>query len=206
MEIKNYNISYIRQWEEIDYDVPVWVHFDACNCLHIVPKNVVQQVFERENLLAGVPEPLEFDRRKMEEFSQICEIFTADSLKLASFALDESRYHIRDALGKYYPDVKQDMENGPGKTVSFMGKLATLLYVRYQSEAKPLTLVCMDHCWSNGNKLRNAILPFAREWELRDYVWEGFTEYLEMETAYKFHFCPFFSTPMSHLSILNSNS
>lgn len=133
----------------------------------------------KKTVVASIAESLELNRLKKEDFDELCEIFTTDSLKMASFTITEKGYNLTNASGEYYPDVQKDMEEGPSMTNSYIGKVVSLLYVRYQAGKKPLALVSMDNCSHNGDKLRDAILPFAREWEARKLVWEGFATYLE---------------------------
>ncbi len=45
-----------------------------------------------------------------------------------------------------------------------MGKVAALLYTRYQAGQKPIAMVSTDNCSHNGDKLYAAISTFAGKW------------------------------------------
>lgn len=59
-----------------------------------------------------------------------------------------------------------------------MGKLASLLYVRFCTGKKPIAMVSMDNFSHNGDRLKESILTFAAEWEKRGLAEEGFSDYL----------------------------
>ena len=76
------------------------------------------------------------------------------------------------------------MENGPENVHSYIGKLVSLLYTRYKSEEKPVTLVSMDNCSHNGTKLQNAVLAFVKTWVENDKAEEGFLDYAKNKVSY----------------------
>ena len=62
---------------------------------------------------------------------------------------------------------------------SYIGKVAALLYARYQAGQLPIAMVSMDNCSHNGDKLYQAIHAFAQGWEQRGLVEKGFLAYVE---------------------------
>ena len=60
-----------------------------------------------------------------------------------------------------------------------MGKVALLLYRRYQAGALPVTMQSMDNCSHNGDILKNAILSYARHWAETGLAEPEFVSYLE---------------------------
>ena len=60
-----------------------------------------------------------------------------------------------------------------------MGKVASLLYARYQAGQKPIAMVSTDNCSHNGDKLCNAISMFADTWVENHKAEPGFKEYVD---------------------------
>lgn len=52
---------------------------------------------------------------------------------MISFTITEKAYSLVDAAGEFLPAVAEDLENGPEKPKSYMGKVAALLYHRYKN-------------------------------------------------------------------------
>ncbi len=75
--------------------------------------------------------------------------------------------------GETLPAVAADFEAGPEKPMSYIGKVASLLYARYKAGAYPIAMVSTDNCSHNGEKLCAAISAFAQAW--KD---EGFMAYI----------------------------
>lgn len=116
-------------------------------------------------VVGSIVESLILDRDSQVDFDRLCEIFRADSLKMVSFTITEKGYVVKDAEGKLLPGTEADIAAGPDGTVSYIGKIASLLYERYRSGAKPVAMVSMDNCSHNGDKLRDAIMTFASGWK-----------------------------------------
>lgn len=85
-----------------------------------------------------------------EDFILLKEIFRKPSLEMVSMTITEKGYSLVDNHGELMPLVKADFENGPYNTQSYLGKLTTLLFERYQAGAFPLALVSMDNMSHNG--------------------------------------------------------
>ena len=73
---------------------------------------------------------------------------------MVSFTVTEKAYSITDSAGSLTAEVTSDMEVGPDKAASYMGKLTALLYARYRRGALPVAMVSMDNCSHNGDKLK----------------------------------------------------
>ena len=79
--------------------------------------------------------------------------------------------------------MADDFVNGPGKPVSYMGKVASLLYARYRSGKKPIAMVSTDNCSHNGDKLYAAIMAFAKAWADNGKVEKGFEDYIDSDSV-----------------------
>ncbi|MBQ9195907.1 MAG: mannitol dehydrogenase family protein [Clostridia bacterium] len=119
-----------------------------------------------KTVIGSIAESCILDRENAVEYGRLAEIFTNPSLQMASFTITEKGYAIR-------PAVEADFANGPQKPQSYIGKVASLLYARYQAGGAPIAMVSMDNCSHNGDKLKAAITAFAEGW--KD---EGFLAYV----------------------------
>lgn len=131
-----------------------------------------------KTVVGSVVESLTADSENDRDYSRLKEIFQKDSLKMVSFTITEKGYSLVNGKGEQLPSVKADMECGPKKPESYIGKIAALLYERYLSEEKPVAMVSMDNCSHNGSRLYEAVAAFARAWEENGTVKKGFLAYV----------------------------
>ncbi len=113
-----------------------------------------------------------------DDFILLKEIFRKPSLEMVSMTITEKGYSLVDNHGELMPLVKADFENGPYNTQSYLGKLTTLLFERYQAGAFPLALVSMDNMSHNGEKLQNSIFAYVNRWVEKQLVSIDFSEYI----------------------------
>ena len=128
-------------------------------------------------IVASVTESLKVDPADG-DYARIREIFASPSLKMASFTITEKGYNIKSADGAVFPAIEKDFAAGPDGAESYIGKIAALLYARYQAGALPVSLVSMDNCSHNGSRLFDAVTAFAAEWVRRGLVDAGFAGYV----------------------------
>ena len=132
-----------------------------------------------KTVIGSIVEALILDSENEREYSRLKEIFRAPSLQMASFTITEKGYSLVDGKGELLPAIKEDMENGPKKPGSYLGKVCALVYERYLEGAPPLAMVSMDNCSHNGDKLKNAVVSFAEAWVKNDKAEEGFLSYVQ---------------------------
>lgn len=113
-----------------------------------------------------------------DDFILLKEIFRKPSLEMVSMTITEKGYSLVDNHGELMPLVKADFENGPYNTQSYLGKLTTLLFERYQAGAFPLALVSMDNMSHNGEKLQNSVFAYVNRWVEKQLVPIDFSEYI----------------------------
>lgn len=113
-----------------------------------------------------------------EDFILLKEIFRKPSLEMVSMTITEKGYSLVDNHGELMPLVKADFENGPYNTQSYLGKLTTLLFERYQAGAFPLALVSMDNMSHNGEKLQKSVFAYVNRWVEKQLVPIDFSEYI----------------------------
>ena len=131
-----------------------------------------------KDIVASVTESLVLDSSNKAEFDRLKEIFENPSLQMASFTITEKGYSLTNAKGEILPAIQEDFEKGPEAPVSYIGKVAALLYDRYQHGELPIAMVSMDNCSHNGDKLKSAVMAYAEVWTKNGLVDEGFEAYL----------------------------
>ena len=139
-----------------------------------------------KQILGSLTEAVKAQSDVKEEWDRLIEIFKNPELKMISFTITEKGYALKNAEGKYFPFIEQDIQNGPEKAVSAMAVVCALLNERFKAGRSPLAVVSMDNCSHNGEKLRSSILTMAQEWEHKGYVSEEFVEYISDEAQVSF--------------------
>ena len=131
-----------------------------------------------KSVTGSIVESIALDSENTEAFGRLKEIFTCASLQMATFTITEKGYSVTNSCGEFFPDVKKDIDNGPERPCSYMGKVAALLYTRFENGRKPIAFVSTDNCSHNGDKLSAAILTFAKGWASNKSVPQEFVEYV----------------------------
>jgi len=117
-------------------------------------------------------------KRGTEEFDMLVGAFENPSLQMVSFTITEKGYALKDHKGEFFSFVNSDLENGPDKGTHAMSVLTSLVYKRFLKNKTPLALVSMDNCSHNGDKVKEAVITIAKEWQQRGFVPEEFVEYV----------------------------
>ena len=134
-----------------------------------------------KTVVGAVAESVPLDSAREEYYGRLKEIFSKDSLQMATFTITEKGYSLVNGKGEQLPAITADFEAGPEKPVSYLGKVASLLYTRYKAGEKPIAMVSTDNCSHNGDKLYAAIIAFAKAWAENGKAEEGFVTYLDSE-------------------------
>ena len=139
-----------------------------------------------KKVIGSIVESLTLDRDNSLDFNRLKEIFINKSLQVVSFTITEKGYNISDNKGQVLEAIKVDLENGPDKAKSYLGKIASLIYERYKAGMLPISMVSMDNCSSNGYKLYEAIKIFASGWIENNLVDSEFLNYINNEKLVAF--------------------
>jgi len=167
----------IETWDEEIVD-RVYRPHDNLRLNIVMPPQGGNQI----ELIVCTADALYADPSRPEEWKKALQYFANPSLQMVSITCTEKGYKTHDSQGKVFPVVLQDIENGPGKVVHLMSKIAALTYHRYKNGQAPLALVSMDNCSENGEKLCQAVTFIAKEWVYNSKLAErGFLDYLESE-------------------------
>lgn len=139
-----------------------------------------------KTVVGSIMESCILDSENEAEFSRLREIFAKDSLQMVSFTITEKGYSLVDGKGELLPSVAADFLSGPQKPVSYMGKVVSLLYARYQAGQKPIAMVSMDNCSHNGDKLYAAVNAFAKQWAAKGLAEADFVTYVNAKDRVSF--------------------
>lgn len=112
------------------------------------------------------------------DFKLLVSIFENPGLQMVSFTITEKGYAVKDNEGKYYGIIESDIEDNCVHPKHIMSMITCLLYHRYKNGSLPITLVSMDNCSHNGDKLKASILEIAKSLSEKDAVEKGFIDYL----------------------------
>ncbi|MBO5259266.1 MAG: mannitol dehydrogenase family protein, partial [Agathobacter sp.] len=139
-----------------------------------------------KTVVGSIAESCILDSESDVEYGRLKEIFTKDSLQMCTFTITEKGYSLVNGKGEILPAVAADYEAGPAKPASYIGKVASLLYTRYVSGAKPIAMVSTDNCSHNGDKLFAAVNAFAEKWVENGLAEEGFKAYIQDKSKVSF--------------------
>lgn len=134
-----------------------------------------------KKVVASVAEAVALDSESEERFGRLKEIFSKDSLQMATFTITEKGYSLVDGKGEVLKAVEEDFVAGPERPASYLGKVSALMYARYQAGAKPIAMVSTDNCSHNGDKLYAAISAFAKAWVENGKAEAGFADYIDSD-------------------------
>ena len=139
-----------------------------------------------KTIIGAIGETCLMDPTFPEEFQRLKDIFANPSLQMATFTITEKGYSLVDGKGEQLPGVIADFAAGPEKPVSYIGKVAALLYARYQAGAAPIAMVSTDNCSHNGDKLYAAVSAYANTWAENGLAEKGFAEYISDSSRVSF--------------------
>ncbi len=163
--------------ESFDFEVidKVYKPFDDLTMLVLMKAT---GEFEK-TIVGSIVESRKTDAKCPEDGQRLVEIFENPSLQMASFTITEKGYSITTAEGAYLPIIQKDLENGIEQPIHTMSIITALVYKRFKKGKYPMTLVSMDNCSHNGDKLKQAVQTIGKEWQKRGFVEEEFIDYLE---------------------------
>ena len=128
-------------------------------------------------LVGSIAEAMRADEGK----ERLKEIARSPALQIMSFCITEKGYSLTDMRGELFEHIKRDIENGPDGVKHTMTLACALLLERFHAHAggAPVTLLSLDNCSRNGERLKGSVLRVARAWTEAGFAEEGFISYLE---------------------------
>lgn len=139
-----------------------------------------------KTVVGSIAESCVLDSENEVEFNRLKEIFSKDSLQMATFTITEKGYSLVDGKGELLPAVVADFKAGPEKPASYIGKVASLLYTRFLSGKKGIAMVSTDNCSHNGDKLYAAVCAYAEQWVKNNLVDAEFETYIRDQNKVSF--------------------
>lgn len=109
------------------------------------------------------------------------EIIEKSSLEIISFTITEKGYNLKNIKGEYFPIVEEDFKNGFKFPKHVMSLITKLLYSRFKKGGYPISLVSMDNCSGNGDKIKEGILTIGKKWAENNLVEKEFIDYISNE-------------------------
>jgi len=140
-----------------------------------------------KSVIASVASSLRMDTA----YAELKEIFASPSLQMASFTITEKGYSLKGRDGSLFPDITEDLKNGPASPKSYLGRIAGLLHERYKKGANsgsllPIAMVSMDNCSHNGDILFAAMEAIAKGWVENGVCDKNFLTYISDKTKVSF--------------------
>lgn len=131
------------------------------------------------NLIGNLAESL-----TLNDLARIEEIFLNDNLQIVSFTITEKGYNLYAPNGEFMDVVKADLENDPEDSKHLMSIVTNLLNKRFEKNNKELTLLSLDNCSENGDKVRDSIMLIAKKWNEAGKVSDEFIDYLKEKVSF----------------------
>ncbi len=132
-----------------------------------------------KRVISSVVETIKADKALYPaDWNVLVNIVRNPSLQVISITLGKEINTICTSAGKLNAHCERDCENGPGHTVTKIGKITSLCLERFLAGEYPIALVSFDQCPGNGSKLSEAVVRMAREWETRKKISGGFLRWL----------------------------
>ena len=128
----------------------------------------------KKRIIGSVTDSLTADFNRRDDLETLKNLFAAPSLQVISFTITEKGYSVRK---------DSDKEHFP---VDIMGKVTSLLYERFLAGAFPITMLSMDNCSHNGDRLKEAVLFYADSMAGQGLYDRAFTDYLRDEDKVSF--------------------
>ena len=125
--------------EGYDYEI-IEKYNRPCDNLSILATLKADGTVEK-TVIGSIVEACILDEENKAEIERLREIFRAPSLQMVSFTITEKGY----------------------KTRAYMNKVVGLILERYKAGALPISIVSMDNCSHNGDKLKEAVVEIANE-------------------------------------------
>lgn len=126
------------------------------------------------------------DTVKVDNLERLNALAEAPSLQMISFTITEKGYALKNPKGEYFPIIEEDFKNSPEKAKHVMSIITFILYKRYQAGEFPLSLVSMDNCSGNGDRIKAAVLDIAEHWVKNGFAKVEFINYLSDESKITF--------------------
>lgn len=135
----------------------------------------------KNEIIGSIVEAIKVDKEGIKELEKIVK---NKNLQIISFTITEKGYNLKDSKGEYIPLIKEDIKSGFNLPRHIMSLIVKMLYIRYKEIGTPITLLSMDNCSGNGDKIKSAVLEIANLWKEDKIVDDDFIKYLLEKVSY----------------------
>ena len=170
--------------ETFDYEIIKKI-YEPFDCLTLMVTLRASGKMDK-NIIASIAQGIRADSSDAEEWAKLKAIFVKPSLQMVSYTITEKGYALRDVKGELLPVVVSDMKSGPDAPKHAMSVTASLLLERFRANAQHISVVSMDNCSHNGEKLRASVLEVAKAWVDNGFVDKEFYAWISDEKQVSF--------------------
>lgn len=110
---------------------------------------------------------------------RIEEIVKNKDLQIMSFTITEKGYNIFTPQGLVMDLAREDGLGNPEDSKHLMARAAYYLYLRFKAGKLPITMLSLDNCSHNGQKLKDSIMYFVRAWNENNKVEDDFVDFVD---------------------------
>lgn len=122
----------------------------------------------------------------LDDYDKLISLFENKNLQIVSFTITEKGYQLKDSEGEFIDFVKRDFESELNNVTHTMSIVTALLYKRFKANQAPLTLLSMDNCSHNGDKIKQAVNDIANKWLELEKVENEFINYINNSVSYPY--------------------
>lgn len=169
--------------DTFDYDIINKIYQENDNLTMLV--NLKEDGTTENEVIGSIVKSYAVDTSNLNVMEDMIKIFENPSLQIVSFTVTEKGYALK-VDNEYIPIVNTDINNKPCDSKHLISIVTYLLYKRYEKGKLPISLVSMDNCSHNGEKLQNAIIEIARNWVSNSFIDKEFIDYLSDENKVTF--------------------
>lgn len=133
-----------------------------------------------KQVVGSVAKAMVCSTQKPQEWDEFVKIFKSPELQMVSFTITEKGYATTPSY------VQDDIKRGPNGCTTLICMITSLLNERYKAGKLPISVVSMDNCSKNGEKLGNGVKTVADEWFKAGLVDKEFIDYVNNEKVVSF--------------------
>lgn len=117
--------------------------------------------------------------KSSESYEDLKRIFENPNLQMVSFTITEKGYSVKDRSDRFLKIVEEDIDNHTASPRHAMSMLTLLLKHRFDTCKQPISVVSMDNCSHNGDKIKAAVTAIAESLLANGSVDQGFLDYVQ---------------------------
>ena len=128
-------------------------------------------------LIASIAQSCNFNADK-EDRATIVDYCKNPKLQIITFTVTEKAYTLKNKDGEYLQAIKDSLNKPLEEANHIIPAIVYLLHERYLSCKQGISLLALDNCFHNGDRLKAAVMEIAKAYEERHQVDADFISYL----------------------------